>query len=65
VRTTLVEKMVVPSDYFTRLVDALSALPIANEPLRRAAKQAPSVVASHRTLMRRTCSANGACCLSR
>ena len=58
--TTLVPKMVVPSDYFTRLVDALNAAPVANEPLRRAAERAPSVVASHRTLVRRTCGANGA-----
>jgi uncharacterized protein (DUF1778 family) len=37
-------KTVVPSDYFARLVDALSAPPVANEPLRRAAERAPSVV---------------------
>jgi uncharacterized protein (DUF1778 family) len=37
-------KTVVPSDYFACLVDALSAPPVANEPLRRAAERAPSVV---------------------
>jgi uncharacterized protein (DUF1778 family) len=40
----LTAKTVVPSDYFARLVDALSAPPVANEPLRRAAERAPSVV---------------------
>jgi uncharacterized protein (DUF1778 family) len=40
----LAAKTVVPSDYFTRLVDALSAPPVANEPLRRAAERGPSVV---------------------
>ena len=40
----LAAKTVVPSDYFTRLIDALSAPPVGNEPLRRAAEGAPSIV---------------------
>ena len=40
----LAAKAIVPSDYFDRLVDALSAPPVADESLRRAAERAPSVV---------------------
>jgi uncharacterized protein (DUF1778 family) len=35
---------VVPPEYFARLIDALSVPPVANEPLRRAAERAPSIV---------------------
>jgi uncharacterized protein (DUF1778 family) len=40
----LTAKTIVPSGYFARLVDALSAPPVANDPLRRAAERAPSVL---------------------
>jgi uncharacterized protein (DUF1778 family) len=40
----LAAKTVVPPDYFARLIDALSAPPVANEPLRKAAERASSVV---------------------
>ena len=40
----LAAKTVVPADYSARLVDALNAPPVANEPLHRAAERAPSVV---------------------
>jgi len=35
---------VVPREYFARLIDALSAPSVANEPLQRAAERAPSIV---------------------
>ncbi|MGH3158697.1 MAG: DUF1778 domain-containing protein [Streptosporangiaceae bacterium] len=37
-------KTVVPPDYFAKLLDALSAPAEENEPMRRAAARAPSVV---------------------
>jgi uncharacterized protein (DUF1778 family) len=40
----LAAKTVVPPDYFSRLIDALDAPAMENEPLRRAASRAPSVV---------------------
>jgi uncharacterized protein (DUF1778 family) len=40
----LAAKTVVPADYFDKLIDALGAPAEENEPLRRAAWRAPSVV---------------------
>ena len=40
----LAAKTVVPPEYFDQLIDALSASAEPNEPLRRAAARAPSVV---------------------
>ena len=40
----LAAKTIVPPDYFDKLVDALNAPAEENEPLRRAASRAPSVV---------------------
>lgn len=40
----LAAKTVVPADYFDKLIDALDAPAEENEPLRRAASRAPSVI---------------------
>jgi uncharacterized protein (DUF1778 family) len=40
----LAAKTVVPADYFDKLIDALDAPAEENEPLRKAASRAPSVV---------------------
>jgi uncharacterized protein (DUF1778 family) len=40
----LAAKTVVPTDYFDKLIDALDAPAEENEPMRRAALRAPSVV---------------------
>jgi uncharacterized protein (DUF1778 family) len=40
----LAAKTVVPPDYFSNLIDALNAPAVENEPLRRAASRARSVV---------------------
>ncbi|HEY2578699.1 MAG TPA: hypothetical protein VGI74_20540 [Streptosporangiaceae bacterium] len=37
-------KTEVPPDYFDKLIDALDAPAVENEPLRKAASRAPSVV---------------------
>lgn len=40
----LAAKTVVPPDYFEKLIEALTAPAEENEPLRRAASRAPSVI---------------------